>query len=186
MWIALCLLLGATLGLLAVPLELSFACASDRATRLRLRWLFGLVRVPLPAPDVGAPSDPQRHPARRRRRRWKPGRLLRPRTLLSPVASLLRRLLGCVRVRSLRLRLRLGLDDPADTGLLCAWVLPLRLALPAAVAEAIRFEPDFAAERFEYAGRGRIGFVPLRVIGVLLLFGLGLLRQLARQSARAR
>ena len=66
----------------------------------------------------------------------------------------------------LRLRARVGLGDPADTGQLWAIVGPISGML--AVSDEVVIEPDFVDAVFEFDGSGRLSLVPLHVIATLI------------------
>ncbi|MDD3448904.1 MAG: hypothetical protein PHF72_07730 [Gammaproteobacteria bacterium] len=184
-WILLALLAG-LLALLAVPLELAFSVRRDgvrREGRGSLRWLFGLVRVRLGGP--GRPAA--RRPRARRPRRGGGGArrmlaLVQVEGFGSHLLRLARDLFRRIRIQELGLRVRLGLDDPADTGRLWAVVGPLA-ALPG--LRRITIEPEFAAGTFELDGRGRIRIVPLRLLSVLLRFALSPVTLRALYATRA-
>ena len=64
------------------------------------------------------------------------------------------------------------MDDPADTGRLWGVVGPLAALLATSRAMQVSIQPDFAAEVFEYQGRGYISVIPLQVLALLLAFAL--------------
>lgn len=192
-WILLALLAG-LLALLAVPLELAFSVrrhGGRREGRGSLRWLFGLVRVRLGGPGERVRAGPGR-PAARRPRARRPRRggggarrmlaLVQVEGFGSRLLRLARDLFRRIRIQELSLRIRLGLDDPADTGRLWAVVGPLAM-LPGLRRVAI--EPEFAAETCELDGRGRIRIVPLRLLSVLLRFALSPVTLRAVYATRA-
>jgi hypothetical protein len=72
-------------------------------------------------------------------------------------------------VRELTVRLRAGLDDPADTGMLWGALAPL-LAAADNHPGSIELEPDFAKSCFELRGRCRFTLVPMRYLLVLVVF----------------
>jgi hypothetical protein len=75
-------------------------------------------------------------------------------------------------VRELRLRARVGLGDPADTGLLVGWAAPLLAMARAAPRLDLHLEPDFAREILEGEARGELRAFPLLVLPPLLRFAL--------------
>ena len=75
-----------------------------------------------------------------------------------------------IRFGEFRLRLRIGFDDPADTGYLWAVVGPVTALLPRRGREALDLAPDFWEARFDLAARGRIRVFPAEVIGAALIF----------------
>lgn len=168
---ALAALAALLLVLLAVPVELAFRVAGrpSPAGQVTIVWLFGWVTLPL---DVGAPgAAPARHgpPATRPRRRLPLGALWRRKDFRRRALRFARELAGTLRVRQLRLRLRCGLDDPADTGRLWAVVGPLALLLPGRGAD-LRIEPDFGQAVLDWEGEGRLRLVPLRPVLLALGF----------------
>lgn len=162
---ALGLLLLFIVALLAVPVKVSFQLSWQQAFQgsLRLRWLFGLVRIPIRLPFAGAAK-----PDKRARRKESPRRKKDNAKKLFQQKSLRRRLLRFLRdfwraigKRNLKLHVRIGLDDPADTGQLWALLGPVA-ALAANSREAsIRLEPDFFNNTFEMQSSGEIRIVPL-------------------------
>ena len=66
--------------------------------------------------------------------------------------------------------MRIGLGDPADTGLLWAFLGPLS-ALPLRNAE-LRLEPEFVDPVLELEADGRLLLVPLRFLILAVAFAL--------------
>lgn len=192
-WILIAVL-ASLLLLLAVPVDLAFSVQCREGRREgsgTLRWLFGLVRLDLGGPGVqaGARSESPKL-ARRRRKRAGARRVvaaLRRKGFGRRVLKLARDLLRRVWIRYLDMDIRLGLDDPADTGRLWAVVGPLVAMLPLPPEASLAIEPEFAAEIFELDGEGRIRIIPLQVLLVLLVFFLspGTLRVLYTMRAGA-
>ena len=189
----------ALVALLAAPVDLAFRLerAAPLAGEVTVRWLLGLVRVRVPIP--AAPKAPGRaggeaqgerpaevetrpeggtEAARRRARREarrRPGRIvdvLRQEAFRERAWRLGRDLARAVRVRRLRLWLRLGLDDPADTGLLWAVMGPLGAVALGLRGAEVRIEPEFAEAAREFQAEGRILIVPLQVLALAAAFAL--------------
>jgi hypothetical protein len=170
-------MLTGLLLLLAVPVELAFSVqrhAGQQESGATFGWLFGLVRLPLGRPGRRAPSRVGKHKAGR-------GKGPGPRRLMAMLRSegFTRRLLGLARdllrriqIRELNLAVRLGLDDPADTGRLWALVGPVIALLPLPTAASLAVTPDFHAEAFDVDGRGRIRVIPLQLLATLVVFAL--------------
>jgi hypothetical protein len=185
------LLLGAVLlallALLGAPVELAFRLegAAPLAGEVRVRWLLGLVRLRIPLPgaarepgEAAAPPEGGRRPARGRARRpapRRPGRyveVLRQEAFRARAWRLARDLVRAVRVRRLRLWARVGLDDPADTGMLWAVLGPLgAVALGLRRAE-VRIEPEFAEAALRFRTDGRVVVVPLQLLALAAAFAL--------------
>ncbi len=182
MLVAVGVLLGLA-ALLAVPLGVAFRVeAVETFTgRLTIRWLFGLVRVRIPVPRVsGPPAEPPvepKAPGKRARRAPGGGRarlvgMLRQQAFRRRIHRLARDLVRAAHVAPLRLRLRLGLGDPADTGRLWAVVGPLSAALDGLRGADVRIEPEFVEPVLELRADGRARVVPLQVLALAVSFAL--------------
>lgn len=175
-------LLALMLALLAVPVELAFDGAFDvdvPATargELVLGWMFGIVRVRLRPPRPRATARPARskaktEPQRRARRgaaRRRAVELLRQAAIRRRLWQLAADLLRALHPRDLRLRMRIGLGDPADTGALWAIVGPLGVAVQR--WGDVSIEPDFADAALAVEARGQLRGVPLQVVALLAGF----------------
>lgn len=182
MLLVVALLIGLVL-LLAVPLEVAFQL--DRVVALEghvsFRWLFGLVRFRLAVPRVRpTPPGPAAEPrAARERRRRSAGAgaarglaVLRQSDFRRRVHRLLGDLVRAIHVRRLRLLVRLGLGDPADTGCLWALVGPLGAAAGSLRGAEVRIEPEFIDPVLELHSRGRVRVIPLRILALASSFAL--------------
>jgi hypothetical protein len=190
-WILLAVL-ASLLALLAVPLDLAFSLQRREGRQEAsgtLRWLFGLVRVRLRRPRRRARGAPERTGAKRGRRQGRGARrmmaMLRIDGFRTRLLRLARDLLRRIRVRDLSLRVRLGLDDPADTGRLWGVVGPLAAILPWPRDARVAVEPDFGGEALEIDGRGDIRVVPLQLLWAILVFALSPVTLRALRTARA-
>jgi hypothetical protein len=180
-------LLGVLIGLaalLAIPIGFAFRLERVEALagELAIRWLFGLVRFRVRIPGArrerAKEPDAGRKPARerpRRRRRTGPAEIvavLRDAAFRDRVQRLARDLLRAAHVTGLRLRMRLGLGDPADTGLLWAFLGPLGALAGGLRGADVRLEPEFLDEVLEMHAEGRTWFVPLQLLALALSFAL--------------
>ena len=86
--------------------------------------------------------------------------------------KLSRRILSSVRVRHLDARLRIGLDDPADTGMLYAALWPVLVPLTYNSSTNVRLELSFEEPALEFTARGRIRVFPIQLVWSVLLFAL--------------
>ncbi|HEX9976554.1 MAG TPA: hypothetical protein VGA82_04815, partial [Dehalococcoidales bacterium] len=109
------------ISILCVPVDavLTLDTSAERKFRFRLVWLFGLI-----SPELGRERRKPRQPGRPKRKRrvglrtiW---RILRTRGLLTKIKNLVRDVLSRIKIKEIAVDLRLGLDDPADTGLVFA------------------------------------------------------------------
>lgn len=166
------LVLLALLGLLALPLRLALEAETGAARRLRLRLqpLGGLAPwIALADSDRPARRRPRRPAPQRRRRRWRPpadwsGRLLRA------LPGFVAEALGRVRIERLAVEGAVGLADPADTGVLFGWLMPLGQVLRGPRVR-IDLRPDFAGARVEGRAEAVLRLVPLAALGPLVRLG---------------
>lgn len=156
--------LGAAAALLAIPVDLRFDAAAGETLRARLRveWLFGRVGWDL------------KQPGRRGRERELPDwRRLSPlwqEAFRDCVAQLLRRWRRWIDIHEVRGRARLGLGDPADTGIAVGFLQPLVVLLDELPRVDLRIDPDFAAAGFQGELSGGIRAVPFGLIGPTVAF----------------
>ncbi len=169
-----CLMLVA---LLIIPLGLSFELSFQESLRgqVRIRWLFGIVRIRLFQPRKASSEDvkPVRKTHKAGRRQNEPkrrnfGAVVRQDAFRQRIYKFVRDLWRMLHRKNLKLHTRIGLGDPADTGQLWAFVGPI-CALFANIREAtIDVEADFDEPVFEFEGSGTIEFIPLQMIYLTL------------------
>lgn len=172
-------LLGLLLLLLAVPVDLEFRLEGIEpfAGEVGVRWLFGLVRFRIPVPRPGPRPEAKAKAARVRPRRKARGRhrdvlaALGQAAFRRRVYRLVRGLVRAVHLHRLRLLMRLGLGDPADTGRLWAVVGPLNAVAQLRNAELL-IEPEFVDPVLEFRADGRLLLVPLRFLILAIAFAL--------------
>jgi hypothetical protein len=169
--------------LLAVPVDVAFRLEGIEAFsgRLTVRWLFGLVRVRIRVP--GARERPAGPAARPKPARERPRRKARagPAQVLAVLGEpafreRVRRLVGdlvrAAHVSRLRLWMRLGLGDPADTGRLWAVMGPLSAVARGLRGAEVRIEPEFVDPVLEFQAQGRALLFPLQLLALAVSFAL--------------
>ena len=180
MWVVVALASLAVLIILVlcVPLDMSFHMEAYGRLKFRMRllWMFGLVTKEL-GREKREPEDKERvaegKPKRRKRR-------IRARTILQIIKTkgLLRRLGGLlkdtisrIRIKELRANFRVGLDDPADTGLLFAVIGPAIFLFSSSWHHQIRVEPSFEDEAvFRGYLYGRVRLQPIQLVPPFIRF----------------
>jgi hypothetical protein len=139
---------------LCIPLDLFFRANIEVRPKfsLRLIWFFGLVTSEL-------------RPTRRKpeekgviKYEGKPGdwlqrlkvtlEILQTKGLLKRLRSFIKRIIRQIKVRELTANLKVGLDNPADTGLLFAFIAPVNLMINYFLPHPIKIEPSFTGESF--------------------------------------
>ncbi len=180
--LAACFLL-ALLVLLAVPVDVAFRLEHVEALegRLTVRWVFGLVKVRTAVPRARRqPAKPEGGPKRAEKRvPRKPHRppaaflaALRQTAFRRRVYRFGHDLVRAAHVTRLRLRMRLGLGDPADTGLLWGIVGPLHAMAQGLRAADVRIEPEFVDPVLELQAQGRLLVFPLQFLALAVSFAL--------------
>lgn len=171
-----------TAFVLWIPVDVTARLEADGAPRfgVRLRWLFGLVTRELTArrmPREKIEEEPAKAERRKPglRRGWKGIRsllsLLRTKGLLSRLVRLVKEFFHCFRVNELRIDLRVGLDNPADTGLLFAVIAPVNF-IPASRNRQVRVQPAFEDAALEGYAYGTLRLRPIRLVPPLAKFTL--------------
>jgi len=192
-WILLAFL-ACLLALLAVPVDLTFF-VRRHAGRPEITgtvcWFFGLARLRLGKAKARVRAKPARSRDKRRHRKRGGARrmmaMFRSQGFGWRVLRLAQDLLRRIDIRDLSMNVRLGLDDPADTGRLWAVVGPLAAMLALLPATCIAIEPEFTSEAFEIDAKGDIRIIPIQLLWVMLIFVLspGTLRVLYALKAAA-
>jgi hypothetical protein len=165
------------IALLAVPVSLTFQLSGREHIqgKISLRWLFGLVRLQLPpfTPKSPIPEGAGRAARTGRlrhssRNRQHVSALVRQKAFRRRIGRYIRDCWSAIHKRDLRLHLRVGLGDPADTGQLWAVVGPVAGMLANAREASIEIVPEFLDETFELNSSGKIRLVPLQMLYLTL------------------
>ncbi|MEJ2130016.1 MAG: DUF2953 domain-containing protein [Woeseiaceae bacterium] len=165
--------------LLAIPVTLTyqFSWKQEPSARLRLKWAFGLVRADV-TPDLAKPGPDKpgaagKKAARRGKQKARKTNFLaaiRQASFRRRVIRFVSDLWRTIHKKNVRLLVRLGLGDPADTGRLWAVLGPLSGMLVRLREIRIKVEPDFLDQTLEVDSSGTIRMIPLQV--VIIVFGL--------------
>jgi hypothetical protein len=144
--------------------------------RTRLMWLFGHISKEV-TKESKKPEEKKRvvkgkrKPSRSRIRAVTIFKILRTRGLLSQFKILLKGVLSCLKIRELGADFRVGLDDPAETGLLFALIGPATFFLPPSLSSQIKVQPSFGDEAFcEGNLHGTIRLQPIQLVPPFLRF----------------
>lgn len=176
-------ILLAVVALLAVPVGVAFRVERVEAFTggLTIRWLFGLVRIRVPvAGERRKAAEPSARPKAERRKARRGARVgraqivavLRQPAFRRRVLRLVTALVRVAHVSRLRLRMRLGLGDPADTGRLWAVVGPLSAVSHGLRGADVSIVPEFVEPALELRARGRLRVIPLQVLALAISFAL--------------
>ena len=161
---------------LSIPVDLTFEIATQSTSgqKMRVGWLFGLVGKDILPGKKKPPKKKKPEKVRKvkKRKRPSPGlvlSVLRTRGLVTWVAKFIRRMLRSFHFRNLDASLRLGMSDPADTGLMYGLTWPAFLPRS---SDTIRFrmEPAFEGPVFEVALQGTVRVFPAQFVANVVSF----------------
>lgn len=163
--------------LLAMPVTLTyqFSWKETPSANLRLNWAFGLVRADV-SPDLAKPAPDKPDAARKKAARRGKSTGKKTNVMAAIRQPLFRRRIlrfvsdvwRAIHKKNVRLLVRLGLGDPADTGQLWAVLGPLSGMLARLRDIRIAIEPDFLDSTLDVDSSGTIRMIPLRIAIIVL------------------
>jgi hypothetical protein len=161
---------------LSVPLDFVFDINTNKSPRFsfRLLWFFGLVDTDLKKPK-SKPEQKKKAIGKKPKKRRGPKagaiyRILQIDKLFSHVVRLLRGILNSFNIKELSANIRVGFDNPADTGWLFAVAAPTNF-LFSYLPYDINFQPSFNNETIlEGNLSGDIRLKPLKLISPIAGF----------------
>lgn len=165
------------IGLLAMPLTMSYRLSWKQSFSgdLKLSWAFGLVQTEassdtakLRTNDAEVPEQKAGRSERSFGRKANVLAALRERSFRRRIIKFFSDIWLAVRKTNVRLLVRLGLGDPADTGQLWAVVGPLTGMFAGITGVTIAMEPEFIESTFELDSSGTLRLVPLQLLYVAL------------------
>lgn len=166
--------------LLCIPLDLALHFNTDIKPRLsiKLSWLFGLVKTEVRKKWKPEKERPTAEHKRRPRDRDRDSRvifeILRIKGMLSQIMRLLKGVFRRLKIRELVTNIKIGLDNPADTGLLFALIAPVNL-LASFLPYPTKVEPSFSGDAFLQGNfSGVVRMQPIYLIPTLAGFAFSL------------
>jgi Protein of unknown function (DUF2953) len=160
-----------------IPLEVTFRIqmAGRPEVEVRVLWGFGLVRKELATkkkpPEKQSRANAKPKPRKREGRTDTMLQILRSKGMLSQLQRMVIDTLRCLRLKELNADIRIGLDDPADTGLLFALIGPAAVFVRSIWHHQIRFMPSFEDEAtLEGHAHGTVTVQPIRLIPPFVRF----------------
>ena len=173
--------------LLAIPIDLAFQLegidleATDAFKgQVTIGWLFGLVQFRKRVPNVARKTRSQSG-QQGDNRPTKTGisvthrnvvAVLRQAAFRKRVYHFVKDLLRATHFHQLRLYLRLGLEDPADTGMLWAFIGPLSVATQDLLNADVHIEPEFMDSALELHADVQMRLVLLQYLALAIAFAL--------------
>ena len=180
--VVIAVLFGLLVLLLAVPIDVRFQVERIETLtgQISFRWLFGLIRFRIKIPGVAEtgkkePKPKVEHRKERKATKKQSGRsnvmaVIKQAAFRKRLYRFFKDLVRAAHSRDLYLRLRLGLGDPAATGLLWAFLGPTHALLQNLRSAEITFEPEFVDPVFEFESHGQFRLVPLQFIAIAISF----------------
>ncbi len=114
--------------------------------QLRISWLFGLVSKEITG-EKKKPKEKRKEAGGKKKHNWRDSGvifgILRTKGMLRQLKELLQGVFPCFKFKDLVADFKIGLGDPADTGLLFAIIGPATAFLGSSRRHQIRFEPYF-------------------------------------------
>jgi hypothetical protein len=168
--IALASLVALIVLFLCIPVELVFRANTEGKPKLSLRlvWFFGLFNRDLR--QIVHEWEQKKVVKDKPHSNWLQRvklalEILQTRGLLKQLGSFIMRTYRSTKVRELAANLKVDLDNPADTGLLFAFIAPANLLTNYFLPYPIKIEPSFAGESFitGYVN-ARIKLTPIQVL----------------------
>ena len=147
--------------------------------QLRFSWLFGLIRKEVSGgkkqfAEKGKAVEGKRKAMKKAQGIGSVFKILRSKDLVKKIKNLLKDIFSSIKVRDLVVNLRIGLDNPADTGLLFAFIGPAVLFLSPSFPHQIRVQPSFEEAVFEGYSYGKVKLQPIQLVVPFLKFILSL------------
>jgi len=164
-----------------VPLDLVFRTSiyGKLKSSIRLVWLFGLVSKELR--QTRKESEEKKAIERKQKRRgWTWGirftfEVLRTKGFLGQLGRFMKRIIRHIKVKELTADFKVGLENPADIGLLFAFLAPLNLLLSYFSPHHVRLEPSFTGEAIiEGHLCGAVRLKPIQLAAPLIGFAFSL------------
>ena len=154
MWVVIVLVSLAVLITLSlcIPLDLILYANFQEKPKfsLKLKWFFGLFTRELRQTRRKS-AEKQVIDYESKSGDWLHGlrityEILRTKGLFKQLGSFIKRIIRQIKIRELTANFKLGLDNPADTGMLFAFIGPLNLAINYFLPNPIKIEPSFTGE----------------------------------------
>jgi len=165
-------------ALLAIPITLTFHVSWRQAlsSEVKLKWAFGLVRISLPTiqPQESTEVEDLTHLNQQKEKQIKSRanmlKAFRQKPFRNRIIKFVRDIWNAIKKREMKFYLRIGLNDPADTGQLWAVVGPLSGMLSNLKDATVEIEPEFIDQAFEFDTSGSIQIIPLQLLYLTLAF----------------
>jgi len=159
--------------LLIIPVELVFNYKNYETPgkKINLSWFFGIVTFEI---YPKKPSSKEKKEVKSRTEKKKGMGFAKIKKILGNIKftiktyNTIRKLLQSVKPDLKRLYIKIGLEDPADTGLLWGLMGPLSGVMYGFTNKDLVIEPDFLDPAFNVETQGRLTIIPLEILFIAL------------------
>jgi hypothetical protein len=164
----------ATLSILCAPMRISilFDTRTRPAVLFKLALFGGLLPVFSTAdkPHERSTNGPREAASRKPRRSKRRNLAALAARMLREMPTLISKIFSRVTLEKVDAKIRFGLPDPADTGIVYGALIPILQLIGVPERSNVALHPDFGNQVFD--GRGHIGarFVPVALIAPMLSF----------------
>ena len=163
--------------LLIVPLEAEFKFnnLNGNEKTVRVKALFGLVsKTVYPTDKSGSHKNKEKTEVKKEKKSGSgPSKIisvLRNGKFLRKTVHTFKKLLFSIKPKLKHLHIRLGLNDPADTGIIWGLIGPVSGVLYGFTEKEVVIEPDFLDPSLGLNTQGSISIVPLELLYILLCY----------------
>ena len=161
---------------LIIPVEIAFSLNNleKPKSNIRVKLIFGLINLQLfpQTPKEKKQEITEAVPVRKKKRVTfrKFLKIAENEKFVGKLSAFIKRILKSIKLQLSKLYFRLGLDDPADTGMLWGVMGPVSGILGYYSDNKIKIEPEFQDSAFDIDGTGNITIIPLEIIFISLIF----------------
>jgi hypothetical protein len=178
--IGLLLCLGVLVALLAIPVEVTFDLRRRETFDgvVTIGWLFGLVHIPIPidrtkqsekGTEKTVAKEKKKGEKKREKGVHRAKKVLFNRAFRRRLTRFAEDLFRTITFSGFLFHARIGVGDPADTGMLWGIIGPVSGVLRSVPGADIQIEPEFMQEVFEMQSAGEVLVIPLSLLSVILL-----------------
>ena len=175
MWVViwLAVALASLIAILSIPFEIHshIEVYEKPKFRIRLTWLFGLLKKDIRAKKKPAKKKEKEKPGEGRKWLWAAFRIIRTKGMLKELRRLVKRILNSLKIRELRVNFKVGLDDPADTAFLVGIINFSRVFWKPSFPHEIDIQADYEGQVFlEGYTHLTVRVLPIQIVVSLLRF----------------
>ena len=175
MWVIIWLLvaLASLIAILSIPFEIlcHIEVYEKPKFRIRLKWLFGLLKKEIRAKKKPTKKKKKQKLGEGRKWLWAAFRIIRIKGMLKELRRLVKGILNSLKIRELRVNLKVGLDDPADTAFLVGIINSSRLFWKPSFPHEIDIRADYEGQVFlEGYTHLTVRVLPIQIVVSVLRF----------------